>query len=353
MRSSPTPGSTRINDSLDYHTMLSLQSRYRMNLAFRFLLTPVGIFLQSMVDPVLADSDRDSAEGIDRILEAGEIDSSTVRIGSYVVVIHGQGERNPVSGEWERLETARGYVRAVDKEILTLARGRDGWQERIALDRIQTLVLVGSQSRGVGRRLLGQESDGLPATADSDRADAIPDTNIVKTDAEGGTSRRIKIKLFSSIVGSNIFLGAGFLTGVGIDDYYGKCRGWFATNEQHISEDGLCVDIGAAIGASTGWILGAPIGVSMVEPDDRFMHTLAGSLGGMLVCGLLTLVSDGTLWPSLMVGPTVFPIIASEWSRTAELSRESLEDLGEEHPFSLGLMPILGGDFAAVVTVRF
>ena len=48
----------------------------------------------SMVDPALADSVGDSAEAADRvILEAGEIDSCSVPVGSYVVVIHGQGER--------------------------------------------------------------------------------------------------------------------------------------------------------------------------------------------------------------------------------------------------------------------
>ena len=36
------------------------------------------------------------------IIEAGEIDSSTVEIGAYVVVIYGEGERHPVSGKWER-----------------------------------------------------------------------------------------------------------------------------------------------------------------------------------------------------------------------------------------------------------
>ena len=114
-----------------------------MNPAFRYLLTATGISLLSMVDPALADSAVEGAEPADRvILEAGEIDSSTVPVGSYVVVIHGQGERHPVSGEWERLVTSRGYVYAVDLEVLAIFRKWDGRPEWIEVDRIQTLVQI-------------------------------------------------------------------------------------------------------------------------------------------------------------------------------------------------------------------
>ena len=93
-----------------------------------FLLAASGVSLLSMVDPALADSVADTSGAADRvILEAGEIDSSRVPTGSYVVVIHGQGERHPVSGEWEQLFTSRGYVHAVDAEVLTLFR-RMGWR---------------------------------------------------------------------------------------------------------------------------------------------------------------------------------------------------------------------------------
>lgn len=35
------------------------------------------------------------------ILEAGEIDSSTVGVGVFAVVIYGKGELHPVTGDWE------------------------------------------------------------------------------------------------------------------------------------------------------------------------------------------------------------------------------------------------------------
>ena len=119
-----------------------------MNPAIRFLLSVVSFL--SMVDPALPDPAADAAGATDRvILEAGEVDSSTVAVDSYVVVIHGKGERNPVSGKWGRLETARGYVHSVDREVLTLLHRWDGRLVSIEVDRIQTLVLMGSHFRRV------------------------------------------------------------------------------------------------------------------------------------------------------------------------------------------------------------
>ena len=46
--------------------------------------------------------------------EAGEIDSSKVKLGAYADVIYGKGERDSVSGRWKKLDTARGYIKAVD-----------------------------------------------------------------------------------------------------------------------------------------------------------------------------------------------------------------------------------------------
>ena len=71
--------------------------------------------------------------------EAGEIDSSTVKPGAFVEIIYGRGEREPVSGEWERLDTAKGYIQAIDAERLII--GERFWKKVIALDRIQKLII--------------------------------------------------------------------------------------------------------------------------------------------------------------------------------------------------------------------
>ena len=107
-----------------------------------------GTQAQSSVTPALphaSPATEDTAEAAEVlrtgvVLEAGEIDSSTVAVGALVVAIHGQGERHPVSGEWGHLVTVRGYVQGVDAGTLTLSRTRDGRTERIALEHIQTLV---------------------------------------------------------------------------------------------------------------------------------------------------------------------------------------------------------------------
>ena len=80
--------------------------------------------------------------------ENGEIDSSTVKPGAYVEIIYGRGERDLVSGEWERLDTARGYIQTIDAERLVI--GERFWKKDIALERIQKLIISDS-AREVGR----------------------------------------------------------------------------------------------------------------------------------------------------------------------------------------------------------
>ena len=86
------------------------------------------------------------------VFEAGEIDSSTVKPGAYVEIIYGSGERDPVSGEWERLDTARGYIQAIDAETLTI--GERFWKKEIELERIQKLIISDSV-RGRSRVEIG------------------------------------------------------------------------------------------------------------------------------------------------------------------------------------------------------
>ena len=83
------------------------------------------------------------------ILEAGEIDSSTVEVGAFATVVHSQGDRHQLSGDYrERLIVARGSIQAIDWERgwLTLAVARERRLERIPFDRILRLILVGSST---------------------------------------------------------------------------------------------------------------------------------------------------------------------------------------------------------------
>ena len=63
--------------------------------------------------------------------------------------------RDQVSGKWEKLDTAQGYIKAVDAEGLTIGRGL--WKEQIAFERIQKLIMAES----------GREIDRLKETPDT------------------------------------------------------------------------------------------------------------------------------------------------------------------------------------------
>ena len=90
------------------------------------------------------------------VFEAGEVDSSTVKPGAYVEVIYGKGERDPVSGEWEKLDTVKGYIKAIDSETLTI--GERFWKKKIPLERIQKLTIPDAD-RGIDK--LRQPMDSL------------------------------------------------------------------------------------------------------------------------------------------------------------------------------------------------
>ncbi len=320
------------------------------------------ILLLAMVNHAHADTGREDAERLRArvVLEADEIDSRTVEVGTLVMVVYGQGKRQPVSGEWAKLDTVKGYIKAVDQRRLIVGLEPDGWSKWIALEHIQTMILVGEMATGRtdnGGVIGNSQKEHIQPQDNSGYIDggfqAALDTISVKKDNRGGTTRRVSGKLLRGVVGGYTFLWVGTLIGAGIDGYDGKCSGGFPTNGQHDSGDGkLCIGVGAFIGASTGWVLGTPIGVSMLEPNDRFIHTLGGSLGGLVTSGLLTIMSAGTLWPSMVVAPVIFSTLASEWSRHAELSRNPLE-ASEGRRFFIGLVPDPRGNLTTVVTLWF
>ena len=244
------------------------------------------------------------------VLEAGEIDSSKVKVGAYAEVIYGTGERDQVSGKWEKLDTAQGYVKAVDAESLTIGRGL--WKEQIAFERIQKLIMAES----------GREIDRLKET---------PDTLSVKK--ENGNLRMIK-KLGCGAL-------AGFLSGIvgtaiatAMDDCHSQ------------SKDIGCLILPFAIGGGIGWVVGVPVGVSLCDPHDRFKYSLAGSLIGSTV-SLAVLMMDERiaedLWPALVVSPLIGAAVMSE------VFRKPLEN----RRVSIGLLPGPKGRLSAVATLRF
>ena len=353
-----------------------------MKTAFRILLTVISLL--AMVNFTYADSAETSQERV--ILEAGEIDSNTVEVGAFSVIIHEQRKGHPVSEEWDNLATVRGYVRAVDAETLILALGRDRRTKRISVDGIQRLVLVGAPSRRVVERAnmrttkqLASEAESFsleitdknsmqaqvivdsaavtppapgPADEDSTQAElgravprliARPDTVPLREEKWESTTedRRIAAKLGLGLLGG----AAGGAGGFGIGLFLGVTTGIGCTEEDDDREfGGLCVFVPAIYGGlPIGYAVGVAAGVSVLDPHDSFKYSLIGSTVGLgASIGLLSISKyGGTL---IFVAPAVLATALSEWSRDPPESRRRL---------TVSLVPNDSGNLSAVATLRF
>ncbi len=246
------------------------------------------------------------------ILEAGEIDSSKVKVGAYAEVIYGKGERDQVSGKWEKLDTAQGYIKAVDAESLTIGRGL--WKEQIAFERIKKLILAESD----------REIDRLKET--TDLLSVIDNRRQGQNSTGGG---RIAKKLAGSVLGGFLFGMAGGMAGMLIGD---------CTEDEE--EIGCEVEI-FFLGGWYGYLVGVPVGMNRMDPHDRFIYSLAGSLIGGAASLALT-DSKEEFW-TLIICPFVGTTIMSEFFR------KSLEN----RRVSIGLLPGPKGRVSAVATLRF
>ena len=75
-----------------------------------------------------------------QVLKDSGIDGGKVKIGTFVEVIYGKGERDAISGDWEEQQTLRGYIQAIDAERLIV--GERFRKREIALDRVQKLKSI-------------------------------------------------------------------------------------------------------------------------------------------------------------------------------------------------------------------
>ncbi len=337
-----------------------------MNPAFRFLLTAIGISLLSMADPALPDSAVDTAEATDRVvLEAGGIDSSTVAVGSYVVVIHGQGERHPVSGEWEQLVTSRGYVYSVDAETLILFRRWDGEPELIPVGGIQTLVQSGSRSRKELEKANKTESFS-PSVGNADSIQAAGEVEAARYCTTGADTNRLVGRLTETsdtlskgteggnggrVVGKLLHGTVFGFCGASLGAILGAVSGHYFLGGRNCSGDQSC-GLAAAYGGLSGWVSGYSVGtavaVSRVDPHDRFMISLLGSLVGTGVGGIVVAASDD--WTYSLLGPwpfyagsTIGATLFSEFSRY----RHGVPRL------SVGLVPNPKKGLSAVAKLHF
>ena len=300
------------------------------------------ILLLAMVNHAHADTGREDAEGLRLrtrvVLEPGEIDSSTVEVGALAVIVHMQEKPHPILREWEQLVTTRGYVQSVDAEVLPLALERNGRTQRIAVDRIQRLTLIGSSEtveRNSAQVAVSRADGGFEGTLD---------TLSVRTDDKADT--RIGKKLAVSVLGG---VGGGL---VGAALMVSADRG----------------DFGVALPALSGFwggnMVGTAVGVSWIDSQDNFLITLAGSalLGAGVPYGVIFMFADvnnetaygifGAISVlSAFLGPIVGATIASERWRKPLSAKLHLKP--EARRVSVGLVPNPKGGLSAIATLRF
>ncbi len=243
------------------------------------------------------------------VLKAGEVDSSKIEVGAYAEVIYGTGERDSVSGKWKKLDTAQGYIKAVDAESLTIGRGF--WKEQIAFESIQKLLLAESD----------REMDRLKETTDS-----LSEIDNRRQGQNRGGGRIAK-KLAGGVLGGILFGMAGGFAGAVIGD----CG-------ENVS---FCELENFFIGGWYGYVVGVPVGMNRIDPQDRFTYSLAGSLIGGAASLVLTDSKD-EFW-TLIICPLVGAAIMSEFFRKPL----------EVRRVSIGLLPGPKGRVSAVATLRF
>ena len=300
------------------------------------------ILLLAMVNHAHADTGREDAEGLRLrtrvVLEPGKIDSSTVEVGALAVIVHMQEKPHPILREWEQLVTTRGYVQSVDAEVLTLALERNGRTQRIAVDRIQRLTLIGSSEtveRNSAQVAVSRADGGFEGTLD---------TLSVRTDDKADT--RIGKKLAVGVLGG---VGGGL---VGAALMVSADRGDFG------------VALPALFGFWGGNLVGTAVGVSSVDPQDNFLITLAGSalLGVGVPYGVVFMFADvnnetaygifGAISVlSAFLGPIVGATIASERWRKPLSAKLHLKP--EARRVSVGLVPQPQRGLSAIATLRF
>ena len=341
----------------------------------RFTLIAV-VALVAMALRAQADSPFDAEDAVRGgvILEANGIDSSTVEVGAFAVVIHGQGERHPVSGEWESLATVRGYIQAVNVESLILGLEGDLGAKQIPLNRIQTLVLIGSPKalertsmRTSGRIARKAESPYLRlASRDSTQADQ--GQSMLSRERSGGmdklaldpvqtltvidTGDAVSGATLDSLVEDRRNMSTGMRVALKLitGAFVGFIGGAIVSSNCDDGQDLRC--LGPTL---LGYWAGNAIGVSAIDAKGdkpghpsklSFISSIGPSLGGCVV-GVI-----GSAWftesypdayPSLVIAPVVGATLASEWWRKFSAARR----------LSIGLAPNPRGSLSAVVALRF
>ena len=134
-------------------------------------------------------------------------------------------------------------------------------------------------------------------------------------------------------------LGAG----AGLGTLSGLVSAGMLLSAVALGSDGIGLPLVFLVGGFPGILLGTAYGVSHLDPYDRFLMSLIGSLGGLAV-GIWATDFSGSGWSDfwpLMVCPAAGATITSELSRNPP----------EPGRLSIDLMPGPGGNLSMVVTL--
>ena len=157
-----------------------------------------------------------------------------------------------------------------------------------------------------------------------------------------GPGRRIGRKLLGGALLGAMSATAGFGLGSAVDGQY--CR-------DDDAEEPFCVEDTAVLGAFIGCAVGPAIGVSAMDPYDRFAYSLAGSLAGALLGGGLA----GGIWylyPIFIIGSsTALATLGSELSRNRRKGPNSPSPRPSN--VTIRFEPDLIGGLSATVNLRF
>ena len=282
-----------------------------------------------------AASDGPESVRVERVLTAGQIDSSTVDVGALAVVVYGQGKRHPISAAWTQLDTVRGYIKAVDSRRLIVGLEPDGWSKWIALERIQTLSLIGAPLSAADRdptrtstTKRAQPAQAEPVAARSDSLSEQMEAMVKRyyTKADNREALRILKKV-----------GAGTASGLFVT---GAVMNFLYERDSKRSNALTYFWGGLLFGTTAGF----PIGVTLVDPYDSLTMTLlAGVIPGSVGIGLVWPANHEIGFLVAYVTPIIGSLIASEkWRKPPEARR-----------VSFGLSPIPNGGLYHTILLTF
>ena len=304
-------------------------------------------------DFLCAASDGPESVRVEQVLTAGQIDSSTVDVGALAVVVYEQGERHPISGAWTQLDTVRGSIKAVDSRRLIVGLEPDGWSKWTALERTQTLRLIGAPFSGSADR----DHTHTRTTKRVQPAQTAPEDSLMVKERPPLFDISDKdLRIFAKAGAGIITSAATTASFIGVISWASSLDGESRRSDENGGEfDGLAI----LVFSFFSHMFGSPIGVTLVDPHDSPNETLRwaqiggwGGLGiGVVVAGIPEPLNRIGGFAAIALGPVVGSIYGSEKSRNP-LSAEP-KSKPQDRRVSFSLAPTLNGGLSAFATLHF